>query len=235
MARGTVRSGSRASSRKTAVASKPRKPAMANMIPMPGDPEPISEGCSGAVDSPESPPRTVTTRSPPDGQGSISRPGNPGPPLSRHRGMRRARILITRESRTGNSHSVRAVGPRATVRYLVRHEGPRGHNSRPPSARIPGGPVPSTREGPDTYRLLNLLVAEEYLVRLPGLGGFVCIATAPFRGWSAPCVSRSIRRRNAPAKGPVREGKGTGGPLSVLRTAAHGIPVRVNSPARGAR
>ena len=61
-----VRCGSRASSRNTAVASKPMKDAMANMIAMPSEPETTWPGCSRAVetaDRVEAPPRPITTAS----------------------------------------------------------------------------------------------------------------------------------------------------------------------------
>ena len=56
-----VRSGSRASSRKIAVASKPMNPAMANIRPRPGEPERISDGWNIAVDRPSGPPPLPTT------------------------------------------------------------------------------------------------------------------------------------------------------------------------------
>ncbi len=58
-----VRSGSRASSRKTAVASKPMKLAIANITAIPIAPELICVGDRNAVERPWAPPWTVTTAS----------------------------------------------------------------------------------------------------------------------------------------------------------------------------
>jgi hypothetical protein len=55
-----VRSGRRASSRKTAVASKPMNPANAIIRPTPGAPEAMLAGSNGARDSPSGPPSTTT-------------------------------------------------------------------------------------------------------------------------------------------------------------------------------
>ena len=60
-----VRWGSRASLRNTAVASKPRNDAIANMIAMPSEPDTTCDGWTSAVDRPsaEPPPRPMTTTS----------------------------------------------------------------------------------------------------------------------------------------------------------------------------
>lgn len=59
VARGMVRSGSFASSRKIAVASNPMNAAMANISPTPGDPDMICVGSNGARDRPSAPPRNT--------------------------------------------------------------------------------------------------------------------------------------------------------------------------------